>query len=514
VRKIVAVPAAVALAVAVAAALVIAGGCEEPVVRGPDLQIVAESVKVMGDGARPAESALFDGKTVRLRGARGEVLGVQVLRRPGAAEIRLDLPGAVAAVRGFEPRFLEVTLPSSELFGESRGQGRYPDVLVPAASEVVRAERDAFFDVAIRPDATPGAYAGKLRVGGVVYPVELRIDPVTIRVDQDPIVWVFYDPRDLEKGGVAEETLYAALFREHGAYLATDRELPGLAERKHLMQGVRYWPVYFDAKLPLDRIVALVRGYADWFAAEAPGVTPFAIPVDEPRTDEQRRTVRAIGEAIDAAGIGADRFLLAVTDEPRAEYGGAVDLYISPKAIPPRADGPAQGTKRWTYNGRPPRAGSMILDTDGVALRTWGWIAFRYGVELWYVWHGLYFTDRYNDGGPTNVLKDPLTWDQHTLGIENPDYANGDGLLAYPGRMPSLRLKALRRGLQDRLLLRALAACDAAAADRIARSIVPRALGEAGDRGEGAWPVDERRFEAARVEILDLLAARCPDGAP
>ena len=120
----------------------------------------------------------------------------------------------------------------------------------------------------------------------------------------------------------------------------------------------------------------------------------------------------------------------------------------------------------------------MILDTDGLALRTWGWIAFRYGVELWYAWEALYFSDRYNAGGPTAVTSDPITFDERRKGGE--DFGNGDGLLAYPGPLPSLRLKALRRGSGSPALARARTLAVGAISRRgFAARIVPRALGEA-----------------------------------
>jgi hypothetical protein len=76
--------------------------------------------------------------------------------------------------------------------------------------------------------------------------------------------------------------------------------------------------------------------------------------------------------------------------------------------------------------------------------------------------------------------------------------------------MPSLRLKALRRGLQDRLMLRALADCgEATRADAIARALIPRALAEAGPAS--AWPTAEPTWERARQTLLDLLVARCGD---
>jgi hypothetical protein len=100
-----------------------------------------------------------------------------------------------------------------------------------------------------------------------------------------------------------------------------------------------------------------------------------------------------------------------------------------------------------------------------------------------------------------------VTFDERRKG--GTDVGNGDGVLAYPGPLASRRLKVLRRGLPDRLLLRALAACGGAAdADAIVRRMIPRALGEA--RGAAAWLQEEAPWEAARREILDALARRCP----
>jgi hypothetical protein len=236
-------------------------------------------------------------------------------------------------------------------------------------------------------------------------------------------------------------------------------------------------------------------------------ITPFAIPVDEPRTAEQRQRARHIAEVIGRAGGGRPRFLRGVTDAASPLYQNVFDVYFSPHNLPRVANARRpSGERFWTYNGKPPGAGSMIVDTDGAALRTWGWISYRYGIELWYAWEGLYFTDRYNDGEPTDVLRDPVTFDERKG--NNRDIGNGDGLLAYPGPRPSLRLKALRRGLQDRLLLTELERCGARdQAVAIARRMVPKALGEAGDRP--SWPSDEGAWERARTDLLDAIAARC-----
>jgi hypothetical protein len=108
-------------------------------------------------------------------------------------------------------------------------------------------------------------------------------------------------------------------------------------------------------------------------------------------------------------------------------------------------------------------------------------------------------------------MNQPLTYDERRRGRE--DFGNGDGLLAYPGPRPSLRLKALRRGLLDRLILRRLATCGRGGRDeaaRLAREMVPRALGEAGGRGgEQRWPDDEPAWEEARQAALDAIGERC-----
>jgi glycosyl hydrolase family 123 len=212
---------------------------------------------------------------------------------------------------------------------------------------------------------------------------------------------------------------------------------------------------------------------------------------------------------IGQAGGGRPGLLRGVTDVAAQSYGDTMDVFLSPaNFVSDALAREPRGERFWTYNGRPPAAGSMILDTDGVALRTWGWIAQRYDVELWYAWQGLYFTDRYNHGGPTDVMRDPITFDERSRG--GSDWGNGDGLLAYPGALPSLRLKELRRGLEDRLLLRELAACGGTdRARRIVRRMVPRALGDA--KKTRSWSIEEPVWEQARLEVLDAIEALCHD---
>jgi hypothetical protein len=483
-----------------------------------EVEVTGESVKRVSGAAAVARSAVFDGSRLRLRGARGETLGVQVrFSKPERAEVSLTLPERAVKVQGYRVGHVTVQEPSTGMYGPSTGRGSYPDPLLPAGQRF-RADRHAFFDVHIHAGAPPGKYAGELRIGERSYTAELRVEPVTIDLRKDPLVWVFYLPKEIARlhrlrdadneALLRVERVYHELFREHGTYLAANMRPDRFPARREFVKGVKFWPVSVDTTSEAT-ISADVRRWLDLF--EGSEVTPFAIPIDEPRTLAQKQRAKWIADVMGRAGGKAPRLLRGVTDAASPVYADSIDLYIAPDNIPGVAKARSQSGQRfWTYNGRPPQAGSMIIDTDGTALRTWGWIAHRYDIELWYAWEGLYYEDRYNRGGPTDVWNDPITFDERSKGGE--DFGNGDGLLAYPGPVPSLRLKALRRGLQDRLLLQKLSACAGRShADAIASRVVPRALGEAGS--EPSWPADEAAFERARSEILDALRERCRDAA-
>ena len=525
-----------------ALALLLAAACGGPVPRddGPELsanvQIVEGADRRASDEVVPRASSVFDGHRLRLRAARGETVSFTVWQR-GAGAVRVQLAEPQISVTGYEVEWATVTRPSTGMYGGSRGAARYPDGLRASAAPGGAA---VYFELAVGADAAPGRHAGVLQTSHGAFEVELVVVDVQLpELGARPLVWAYYDPRELAwQHGVPVgaalgafdpfelERRCAAMFRAHGV-LATPELTPAeWPRRKPLLAGARYVPVLLpagpDGPDGPDRAgagaAALAQAAQFWEQALADDdQLAFAIPIDEPRQLARKRQVRELADRLAAARLatGTRRLLLAVTDTPHPIYGDAVDVFISPLAISrPRAAAPASRAQRWTYNGHPPYAGSMVLDAGNADLRSWGWIAWRWDVPLWYVWDALYWHDRHNARrrglprpGRAMTADDAVTFD------DGEDQGNRDGVLALPGPpelpcRPTLRLKALRQGLQDRLLLQA-ASCSPGSRERAARlagRLVPFALGDAASRA--ATPrVSAAQWSAARGELLELAAA-------
>lgn len=471
---------------------------------GPDLQIVSETLRLRVGDPVPGTSPFFDGTTVRLVAARGETLAFQVLHRNDGAAT-LQLAGDDLRVRGFDVAPAMVTRVSTAgIYGASHGVGAYPDVLRATDAP---STNPALFEIEVARDAAPGRRHGELVVGELVLPVELQIADVVLPAPAAH-VWAYYDPRELVWAKLGTGTIEApseherrciAMFRRYGVVLSVDLTPAAWPARAPLLADLPFVPV----RLPRDPVAAAadVRAWID--ATRGTGKLPFAIPIDEPRRPDARAKVRALATAVRDAGGGPRTFLYAVTAKPHDDFAGMIDLYITLEAK--RAD----TFPRWTYNGAPPRAGSLILDGPSPGPRTWGWIGWRWRIPVWYVWDALYWHDRHNRRGAPlpgrsfDIAHDSISFD------DGEDHGNLDGVLALPGDdampcRPTLRLAAIRRGMQDRALIEAAARCDPMATSALVAELVPRALGDAPRNGRPAWPADDAAWELAREKLLAL----------
>lgn len=462
----------------------------------------------------------------------------------------------------------------------STGQGWYPDPLVPldapdggAPFDVAPGQNGVVWvDVAVSDGVAPGAWEGTVTVSAAgnaptAVPVHLTVDPIDLSHQQHMPTYFYYGPEVVaEAHGVSKytdpyfpiERGYRRMAHDHHFNLSTSvypdisgegssavvdfaswhddfaaPYLDGTAYADGVGDSTYALPIARDFPYPDDydgidgpvfkaTFRTVLDQFADHFRAKGWYDRAFLYIIDEPNDADAYDEVRAYGRLVDESGSGLP---LLVTEQPTPDdpdWGsllGYVDIWdagtgaFDPAQMAARR---AAGDRTWTYNGGEPAAGSQIIDTDGIGMRTWPWIAWRYGVQGWHYWDACYFTDRYNDRPDNDVWADPLTFDQRGRGLPEgwADWGNGDGTLFYPGAprgidgpVSSVRMKALRRGMQDyEYLWLARENGMGALADQAAEAMIPEALGAAAGRSTTAWSKDPADWEAARTALAEALA--------
>ena len=318
-------------------------------------------------------------------------------------------------------------------------------------------------------------------IGDRHYPVELTVVPVTL----PPLplaVWAYDDPRELAwaAGGAGDPPRAAP----SAAELACIDDVPQ-PRRAALARP----PARLVASSPREcsrasatspwsstpiRSARATRS-ARWIeATRGTGSVPFAIPIDEPRTPEARAKVRRARRGRARRGrwskhvpVRRHRRAAPRVRRPRRS--------LHPARTPPRRRSlPALDLQRRAARARA-RWCSMRV-TPGT--RTWGWIAWRWKIPIWYVWDALYWHDRHNRKGAAAARPRVLA-------------RRCDQLRRRRGpRQPRRRARAPRA---RRLPARRCASPRSAAAARIARSSSspPRAI-------RGPPPSSRRRWCRAR----------------
>ncbi len=176
------------------------------------------------------------------------------------------------------------------------------------------------------------------------------------------------------------------------------------------------------------------------------------------------------------------------------------------------------GGDYWFYNGNRPRYGSVILEGSAVDFRVNSWILYKYNISVWFIWHGTHW--QHNSQGPKgrlhqNVFTNPLTFISDGM-----HFGNGDGILFYPGRMPfypeqdrglnqilpSIRLKNIRRGQQDSIIM--WMAEQKAGREKVLEiisKIVPKAMTEIEMNDKVYWSQHGDDYDRIRDELIELL---------
>ena len=174
------------------------------------------------------------------------------------------------------------------------------------------------------------------------------------------------------------------------------------------------------------------------------------------------------------------------------------------------------------YQGAEPFQGNEPLDADGVAMRTWSWVAWQYRIDyLCYysmseAWRGYDLKRRKAFENNDNQI-----WDRP----RNRKWAVSQGVFVYPGKrvgydLPifNIRVKQIRRGQTDFEYFWMLRkAGEGRLADRLVKGVLNVALSEAAagpERyGPGKWSHDPADWDAAvrkAAEKLETMAGKLP----
>jgi len=252
--------------------------------------------------------------------------------------------------------------------------------------------------------------------------------------------------------------------RADGGFRATDEQIAALRrfiDTRHVnaLAVPRPMGVVQDPDTERDKLRAWLASW-DRLAAELqrPGIVFYTYLKDEPNDEDAYRFVRKWGRALREAKSAVKVMVVEQTWSQKADWGdlyGAVDIWC-PLFCLFRPDSAAKrqalGETVWAYTALcqgKEKTPWWHIDYPLLHYRVPAWIAWRYRIRGLLYWGGMSFW---------NQTADPWT-DGWTYGRRKEGKSlvfNGEGTLAYPGRavgydgmVPSLRLKALRDGIED-----------------------------------------------------------------
>jgi len=259
--------------------------------------------------------------------------------------------------------------------------------------------------------------------------------------------------------------------------------------------------------------------WVDWFDEYAPDTQYFLYLIDEPGPraydwiKERTNWIKSNpGSGSRLPIFTTSGFVQALEDhiDYWAAYNG-VDLekrgYVEEK-----------GGQYWFYNGNRPRYGAIILEAPATDMRVNSWIMYKYEIPLHFLWHGTHW--QHNRQGPKGHLHQNVFKRSITFINDDMEFANGDGVFFYPGVMPyypeesrgvnrllpSIRLKNIRRGQQDAIILKlAENKIGRASVMQLIDKVVPRAMSEVNMDEEVPWSQMGDEYERIRIQLLELL---------
>jgi hypothetical protein len=247
------------------------------------------------------------------------------------------------------------------------------------------------------------------------------------------------------------------------------------------------------------------------------GARLFFYPIDEPDLEARpnyANLVKAYGETLKSSGTGIGQ-LVTMAPYWSPVPLGFVDIWATtgggyfPRLM---AERQKLGEQTWFYQQHEPFLGGQSVNNEGLGMRSWAWIAWRYRADGIFLWAGNFWNE--------DPYRDPENWSRNLL---------GNGILFYPGRLlsslglparrgpiPSFRMKALRRGLLDYeyfQLLRSLGGDPDPLVARVVRSALNdeetyHSWQHSRWARHGDWVHESARWDAVRREVAAEICRR------
>jgi hypothetical protein len=366
----------------------------------PQVWAVSDCDKIVRDETPWDSSAVWSrsGGKVLLHAARNEYAAFQVMITANGGDLLganasagvLQGEGAGIApqnVRLFREHYLQVTEPSSAMYGErsSTGAGWYPDPLVSLDAPDGGAPCDVpsgmnqgiWVDIYVPEEAPAGIYNGSITVSAtgrpaVTLPIELQVWDFSLPRETHMRSFFMYQPGQVaDAHGVAKygdqymaiEEGYALMAREHRCNLSTSiypecygsgsgtvivwdswhdafaaRHLDGTIFPDGRGSDLYALPIGRDFPDPAehgglgsvefeDTFIAMLRQFKDHFVQRGWFDRSFLYIVDEPNDAEAYDLVRYYGQLIDRSGTDFP-FMVTETPLPQEPSWGSLVGYV------------------------------------------------------------------------------------------------------------------------------------------------------------------------------------------
>ncbi len=407
-----------------------------------------------------------------------------------------------------------------------------------------------WIDITIPKNQTPGQYTGKIIVKNgetLLEEFDLELDVIDSELPDWPLKTMFYyDYGELARrlGGSwhanvddAEEYLWQ-LFHRHRITpfftVLTASDLNPKLKKLHGEVYTRSYAYQGPAEGIGDDVLSLgtyggygepdandlknVENIADLLAAEGllSKTDVFVYATDEDCGSSWGQDWKNLLKSSKNPNIDSILVGWTCSEEPKKQ---PVDIVmVGTSAYNPQKVAEAQnlGKNVWIYNGYLPNSGAYVTDLDAISPRVNGLIQAYYNIERWFYWETAFWYDWNNGGyGPY----DPFV-ESETFHNQWKEWGVGDGVLVYPGKqvdqfkehsigidgvLASIRLKNIRRGIQDAGYYKLAAPLNASKANQVVGDLIHPALSYKSKFLAPTWPSSGYRFFTTRDSLKNII---------